>query len=34
MFNANGSGQNSLFDRELYDYEEKMAKEMLEKASF
>jgi hypothetical protein len=34
MFNAIGSGQNSLFDRELYDYEEHMAKEMLESAGY
>jgi hypothetical protein len=34
MFNSIGSGQNSLFDRELYDHEEKMAKEMLEKANY
>jgi hypothetical protein len=34
MFNVAGSGHGALFDRELYVYEEKMAKEMLEKASF
>lgn len=34
MFNVAGSGHGALFDRELYDYEEKMAKEMLENASY
>jgi hypothetical protein len=34
MFNVAGSGHGALFDRELYDHEEKMAKEMLEKANY
>ncbi len=34
MFNVAGSGHGALFDRELYDYEERMAKEMLEKAAY
>lgn len=34
MFNVQGSGHGALFDRELYEYEEKMAKEMLESQNF
>ncbi len=34
MFNVAGSGHGALFDRKLYVYEEKMAKEMLESAGY
>jgi hypothetical protein len=34
MFNVAGSGHGALFDRKLYVYEEKMAKEVLESAGY